>query len=72
MVLFQLIFLTTLGMVAWFVLCLMFAKFFGASKDSSTMFIMVFFIISGPIGWAILMIIVVYDMVDKIFQKKQK
>jgi hypothetical protein len=69
---FQLIFLSIIGMLAWFILCLLIVKFLGASKDSPFYVIIGFFIISGPIGWSIFLIIIVYDLVDKISQKKQK
>lgn len=66
----QLAFLSVIAMGAWFIMCLFVFKLFGATKDSKLRTIFFFFIVSGPIGWAILLIIVVYDMVDKISQKK--
>ena len=70
MILLQLAFLSVLAMGAWFIICLFVFKLFGATKDSKTSTIFFFFAISGPIGWAIFLIIIVYDMVDKISQKK--
>jgi len=72
MILLQLVFLSILGMMAWFILCLFVVKLLGASKDSPFYIIIIFFIVSGPIGWSIFLIIIVYDLVDKISQKKQK
>jgi hypothetical protein len=55
-------------MVVWFKFVLLLGKF-AVGKDADLWKIIVFLIIAGPIGWAVILIIFVYNQVDKHWAK---
>lgn len=58
-------------MVAWFKLTLLIGKL-TVGKDASMWQIMLFLVLAGPIGWAVLLIIIAYNQVDKHWTKMLK
>ncbi len=55
--------------IVWFFLVLLIAKRLGIKKDAPISKILGCLIVMGPIGWGILLIIVAYDLVDKMTKK---
>lgn len=62
---------TTIIIILWFSVVMLIAKS-TVGKDATIQQILTFLIISGPFGWIVILIIYVYDLVDKISQKKSK
>lgn len=71
MILLICVILTTLVMILWFGVVLMIAKHI-VGKDATIQQILLSLFLAGPIGWIIILIIFVYDIVDKISQKIKK
>ena len=57
--------------IVWFFIVLTMAKKMGIRKDAPISKIMCCLVIMGPIGWSIILVIVAYDLVDKLFASKK-
>ena len=62
------VFAAVVLMVAWFKIVLLIGKV-TVGKDASIWKIVLFLIVAGPVGWAVLLIIFVYNQVDKHWAK---
>jgi hypothetical protein len=55
-------------MLVWFKLVMLFAKM-TVGKQATMWQIILFLVIAGPVGWAVILIIFVYNQVDKHWTK---
>jgi|TARA_B110000908_G_C10119919_1_gene387113 hypothetical protein len=58
---------TLIVSIIWFYIMLLIAKRLGIKKDAHIGKIMCCLILMGPIGWSIILMILSYDMVDRVF-----
>lgn len=56
----------TMASVLWFYIMISLCKRIGIGKDAPFILILLSLILGGPIGWATLLIILVYDIIDKV------
>jgi len=57
--------------IVWFFIVLSVCKAFNIKKDASISKIMCCLVLMGPIGWSIILVIVAYDLVDRLFTSKK-
>jgi hypothetical protein len=60
-----------LASIIWFFVLLSICKAMNIKKDAPIGIIMCCLVIMGPIGWSIILVIIAYDLVDKLFTSKK-
>lgn len=68
---YLLIILSIVIMAVWFKAVLFVGKH-TIGKDAKLRDILTFLLLAGPIGWAVIVILLVYELVDIIYKKFQK
>jgi hypothetical protein len=55
--------------IVWFCIVLLIAKKLKIKKDAPFHKIITCLLVMGPIGWSIILVIIAYDLVDKLTKK---